>query len=221
MSHSDNRYSEREVLVKTVRVGVRAFDAITQVGLTSYFRSRPEVEVVDCAALTANDVRVVQADRMSSQVVAELKQWAAEVAVPTVLVTNELQEHEVMTAVECRVVAVLSREQVSADRLVEVVRAAGSGRGALPPDLLGQLLENVRRLQRDVLSPRGLGAAGLTSREVDILRLIADGFDTAEIAEELCYSERTVKSVIYSMTNRLHLRNRPHAVAYALRAGVI
>jgi DNA-binding NarL/FixJ family response regulator len=50
---------------------------------------------------------------------------------------------------------------------------------------------------------------------------MADGMDTAEIATKLSYSERTVKNVFYGLTNRLHLRNRPHAVAYALRKGMI
>jgi DNA-binding CsgD family transcriptional regulator len=45
--------------------------------------------------------------------------------------------------------------------------------------------------------------------------------DTLEIAQELSFSERTVKNVIAGMTTRLNLRNRPHAVAYAMRAGVI
>jgi DNA-binding CsgD family transcriptional regulator len=87
--------------------------------------------------------------------------------------------------------------------------------------LLGQLLDSVRRLQRDVLAPRGLGSAGLTAREVEVVRLMSEGCDTAEIADQLCYSERTVKNVIYALTSRLNLRNRPHAVAYAMRAGVI
>ena len=61
----------------------------------------------------------------------------------------------------------------------------------------------------------------LTPREIDVLRLMADGLDTNEIAGELCYSERTVKNVIYGVTHRLKLRNRSHAVAYALRTGMI
>jgi DNA-binding NarL/FixJ family response regulator len=45
--------------------------------------------------------------------------------------------------------------------------------------------------------------------------------DTTEIAGKLSYSERTIKNVYYGMTARLNLRNRPHAVAYALRRGMI
>jgi DNA-binding NarL/FixJ family response regulator len=63
--------------------------------------------------------------------------------------------------------------------------------------------------------------SALRSREVDVLRLVAEGYDTAEIARTLSYSERTIKKVLHEMTMRLQLRNRSHAVAYALRAGLI
>jgi DNA-binding NarL/FixJ family response regulator len=72
-----------------------------------------------------------------------------------------------------------------------------------------------------VLAPRGLTFAGLTPRETEVLRLVADGFDTAEIAGRMCYSERTVKNVLHDLTTRLQLRNRSHAVAYAVREGLI
>jgi DNA-binding NarL/FixJ family response regulator len=51
--------------------------------------------------------------------------------------------------------------------------------------------------------------------------LLAEGRDTAEIASRLCYSERTVKGVIHGLTTRLQLRNRSHAVAFALRNELI
>ena len=54
-----------------------------------------------------------------------------------------------------------------------------------------------------------------------MLRLVADGCDTAEIAAALAYSERTVKNVIHDVTTRLRLRNRSAAVAYAVREGLI
>jgi DNA-binding NarL/FixJ family response regulator len=54
-----------------------------------------------------------------------------------------------------------------------------------------------------------------------VLRLVADGLDTAEIATKLSYSQRTIKNILHDITSRLHLRNRSHAVAYALRHGLI
>ncbi len=61
----------------------------------------------------------------------------------------------------------------------------------------------------------------LAHRELMALRLLADGCDTREIARHLCYSERTVKSIIGTVTERLGVRNRTHAVAHAIRHGLI
>ena len=72
-----------------------------------------------------------------------------------------------------------------------------------------------------MLAPRGLTFRGLTEREVSVLRLLADGKDTAEVWRELFYSERTVKNIVHDITSRLELRNRTHAVAYAIKQGLI
>jgi DNA-binding CsgD family transcriptional regulator len=91
----------------------------------------------------------------------------------------------------------------------------------VPPDLLGRLLTQVGRLHDHVLGPRGLTLAGLTQREIDVLKLVAEGLNTGEIARRLSYSERTIKNVIHDVTARFRLRNRSHAVAYAMREGLI
>jgi DNA-binding NarL/FixJ family response regulator len=61
----------------------------------------------------------------------------------------------------------------------------------------------------------------LTDREIKVLKLLADGLDTAEVGRRLFYSERTVKNIVHDVTSRLNLRNRTQAVAYALRQGLI
>jgi DNA-binding NarL/FixJ family response regulator len=76
-------------------------------------------------------------------------------------------------------------------------------------------------LQRETLTPHGLTAVGLSQREVTVLRMIADGLATSEIAAELNYSERTIKNVLHNLTTRLQLRTRAQAVAYAMREGLI
>ena len=63
--------------------------------------------------------------------------------------------------------------------------------------------------------------AVLTEREVDMLRLFSEGWTTAEVAKKLSYSERTVKSVVQNVLVRFQLRNRTHAVAFAIRSGLI
>ena len=207
--------------MEQTRVAVQATDPLSHAGLAALLQFRGDLTVVRNAQRTEADVLVVAAERLSTEVVATLRRAGAETGAPVVLVVAEIDEGDLLTAVECRVVAILPRGAVSADRLAHSVKAAASGGGVLPPNLVGELLKHVERMQRDVLTPNGLNASGLTPREIDVLRLMADGFDTNEIAGKLCYSERTVKNVIYGVTHRLKLRNRSHAVAYALRAGMI
>ncbi|MEV4637752.1 response regulator transcription factor [Actinoplanes sp. NPDC049548] len=204
-----------------VRVALHATDPLSHAGLAGLLQSRPELTLLRPADRAEAQVLVVAAERLSPEVIAVLRRAAADSGAPVVLVTNEISENELLTAVECRVVAVLPRSAVTVERLTKSVRAAAAGGGIMPPNLVGELLKHIEKLQREVLSPHGTGAGGLTPREIDVLRLMADGLDTSEIAGELCYSERTVKNVIYGLTHRLKLRNRSHAVAYALRAGMI
>jgi DNA-binding NarL/FixJ family response regulator len=207
--------------VEKVDVAVHAPDPLTHAGLVSHLRTRSDITVLPAGERSRADVLIVAAERLTTDVIAMLRLAAGEVGAPVVLVAGEISEQELLIAVECRVVAILPRAVVTAERLLHSVLAAASGGGVLPPNLVGELLKHVERLQRDVLTPNGLNASGLTSREIDVLRLMADGLDTNEIADELCYSERTVKNVIYGLNHRLKLRNRSHAVAYAVRSGVI
>ena len=64
-------------------------------------------------------------------------------------------------------------------------------------------------------------SARISRRERDVLVLVAEGLSTREVAKQLCYSERTIKSILQDVTTRLALRNRTQAVAVAIRAGWI
>jgi len=63
--------------------------------------------------------------------------------------------------------------------------------------------------------------SGVSKRERDVLTLLADGYSTREIAQRMSYSERTIKNVLQDFNERLQLRNRTQAVAYAVRRGWI
>jgi len=207
--------------MEQIRIAVQAMDPVSHAGLAALLQFRADFTVLRPVQRNEADVLVVAAERLGTDVVASLRRAGAEIGVPVVLVVQDIDEEDLLTAVECRVVAILPRAAVTAERLAHSVRAAAAGGGVMPPHLVGELLKHVERMQREVLAPNGLNASGLSPREIDVLRLMADGFDTNEIAGKLCYSERTVKNVIYGVTHRLKLRNRSHAVAYALRAGMI
>nr|WP_026268583.1 response regulator transcription factor [Micromonospora sp. CNB394] len=207
--------------MERVRVVLQASDPLSHAGLASFLQAGQEIILLPAEERAEADVLIYASARLTSSAVALLRRWTLETRLPVVLVIDEINEGELLTAVENRVVAVLPRAAVSGERLAHSVLAAASGGGVLPSSMVGELLKHVERLQREVFAPNGLNAAGLTPREVDVLRLMADGLDTQEIAGELCYSERTVKNVIYGLTHRLKLRNRSHAVAYAFRSGMI
>ncbi|MGW1061045.1 response regulator transcription factor [Micromonospora rubida] len=206
--------------MQRVPVYVHATDPISWTGVTGQLAGRPEVRVLAEAEAAEAAVTLVVVDSLTPQRVQSLRQLRRE-QTRLVLVPSTLDDGQLSAAVECGVVGVVRRGEASGTRLVEVILSAARGEGSVPADLLGRLLNQMRRLQREVLDPRGLTLGGLSAREVDVLRLVADGFETREIATKLSYSERTVKNVVHGMTTRLHLRNRAHAVAYALRNDLI
>ncbi|MDI2125249.1 helix-turn-helix transcriptional regulator [Yinghuangia seranimata] len=196
-------------------------DPVSMAGLTAHLRHRPELRLLAADEAELAEVVVVSVDRVDDDAVQGLRRLQRGGETRTVLVSAEIDDAGLVAVVECGVVGVVRRSEATADRLVEAIRAAARGEGTVPADLLGRLLDQVGRLQRQVLDPRGLAFTGLAPREVDVLRLVAAGSDTAEIARELAFSERTVKNILHDVTTRLHLRNRSHAVAYAVREGFI
>lgn len=204
-----------------IPVLVRASDPISQAGVVAELRMCPEVQVLRDEEAGTQRVSLVVIDELDDVAMRLLRSVAHQTEACTVLVATHLDDAALVRAIEVGVVGIVRRSEATSTRLVSVIRASARGEGAVPPDLLGRLLTQVGRLQRQVLTPRGLTFAGLAQREIDVLRLVADGYDTSEIADQLAYSERTVKNVLHDITSRMQLRNRSQAVAYAIREGLI
>lgn len=184
--------------MERVRVAIHAKDSVIRWGLAGYLRLRPEFQVVAEHALNQADVVLVAAD--GAGLAAELRLTAQRTSACAVLVTDDVRAHELPRALEHRVVAVLPRAELTCESLVATVLAAYEGRASMPLTL---------------------GMSGMAEREIDMLRLFADGWTTAEVAKKLSYSERTVKSMVQNVLTRFQLRNRTHAVAFAIRSGTI
>ena len=135
----------------------------------------------------------------------------------SVVVCSSLcSEDAVLAALQAGAVGVLRKETLTTESLASAVRAAANGTGVVTSELLRDLL--------DGLSPDGDGkppAARLTDREQQVLSLIAEGHPTREVAQQLCYSERTVKNVLHDVVTKLGARSRSQAVAHAVREGLI
>jgi DNA-binding NarL/FixJ family response regulator len=125
-------------------------------------------------------------------------------------------EEAVLAALQAGAVGVLRKDTLGVESLGNAVRAAANGTGVVTSELLHELL--------DGLAPNGYekaSAARLSEREQQVLSLIADGHPTREVAQQLCYSERTVKNVLHDVVTKLGARSRSQAVAHAVREGLI
>lgn len=205
--------------MERVAICVCAHDPVSHAGVASQLRPRPEVALLDAGDERAA-VAVVVADSVDEEVVQMLRSLQRG-SRRSVLVVTHIDDTGLAAAVEAGVTGLVRRADATPERLATAVCAAARGEGSVPGDLLGRLLAQIGRLQRQLLHPRGLTLNGMSAREIEILRLVAEGLDTTEIAVKLSYSERTVKNALHDVTTRLQLRNRSHAVAYALKQGLI
>ncbi|MCX4763605.1 response regulator transcription factor [Streptomyces sp. NBC_01275] len=205
---------------RRIPVAVQAPDPISREGAVSQLRGRPEIEVRE-ESTGPGTVALLIEDTLDEAALARLRRIVRSEGTRAVLVVGTIRETELLDVIECGVGAIVWRREATAHRLVQAVVAAARGDGDLPSDLLGRLISQVGTLHRGAAGRPGAPSLGLAAREVDVLRLVAEGLDTGEIASKLSYSERTVKNVMHGLTTRLHLRNRAHAVAYALREGYI
>ncbi len=129
-------------------------------------------------------------------------------------------QEAVLGALSAGAVGYLRKDELTPETLASAVKAAAGGTGVVTPDLLEHLLAGHRAAEENGAAARPV-TAKLTDREQQVLSLIAAGHPTREVAQELCYSERTVKNVLHDVVTKLNARSRSQAVAFAVREGLI
>jgi DNA-binding NarL/FixJ family response regulator len=135
-----------------------------------------------------------------------------------IVCSSDCGEESVLAALQAGAVGYLRKDSLTTESLAAAVKAAANGTGVMTPELLGNLL---RGLSPEPLEPGRPAVARLTDREQQVLALIAAGHPTREVAQQLCYSERTVKNVLHDVVTKLNARSRSQAVAFAVREGLI
>ena len=207
-----------------ITVALVAGDPLTGQGVRAHLRTRPDIRVLGADRQNEAQVIVVLVDRITQDTLKLMERIAVESTNQDprfVVVGDGAQEYQVVRAVCCGLVSIIPRREADFGRILRAVFDIRNGRLDLPGAALGWLAGRLRAVQRDVLVPNGLTSGGLEIREADVLGMLAEGLSTAEIAERLNYSERTVKYIIHGILIRLNLRNRTQAVAFAMRAGLI
>jgi DNA-binding NarL/FixJ family response regulator len=207
-----------------VTVAVIASEPLVAQGAAACLRAYQGIALVSPDSIDRAGVVLVLDGQVSDKTLSFIQHTAEQVPdreMRFVLVCDGIREAQLLRALEWGMVSVLQRQDVDYGQIARALVNARDGKVELPTDAHRWLEERIRSVQRDVLAPHGLTAAGLYAREVEVLRLLAEGMDIAQIARRLSYSERTVRNIIHGLLSRMKLRNRVQAVAYALRAGVM
>jgi DNA-binding NarL/FixJ family response regulator len=210
--------------VNATAVAVLADDPITREGAVARLSMYPEVEVLCADRQPQAHVLLVMAAVVDDDLLDRVERAhreAADADTGVVLVAADVRENHVLRAIGAGLVSLLHRHEAGYDRIVRAVVAARRGRAEFPEVTQRFLVDQIRSIQRNVLTPLDLTTTGLAVREVEVLRLLSDGLDTTEVAAKLNYSERTVKNIVHGVVTRFNLRNRTQAVAFALRSGAL
>jgi len=134
-----------------------------------------------------------------------------------VILTMFAEDAHIIRAIRAGANGYLLKNSESA-RVVEAIRAVARGQSILEPQLVTKLLDEFRRMS-DSRGPTNV--AGLTDRELDLLRLVARGMSNKEIAVSLELAESTVKNRLSVLFEKLEVKDRTQAAIYAMSHGLI
>jgi DNA-binding NarL/FixJ family response regulator len=171
-------------------------------GESTHFSPQPD--------LTRTDILVFELDQAGLPNALRL---ARDTSLLLVVIAESAEDELLVEAIEAGVTGAMLRGDANPNAFLHTLRSAAAGNGSLPAAVLGRLLSRPRVGMR--------GAGDLTDRELGVLRLLSKGESTRQIAEDLCYSEKTVKNIVHDVLVRMNCRNRAQAVALATRRGLI
>ena len=176
---------------------------MTVVGQSALLYPAPRLEHVDVLIFEALPSSLRQVLRFNADGAARLLALA-----------HDPREPVVCELLEAGVHGVLPHAELTCEALISAVRAVVSGAAVVPAHVMPRVLHHARASGSQT-------PGSLSDREREVLRWLAEGSDTREIASGLCFSERTVKNVVHDILMKLNCRTRAHAVALATRSGVI
>ncbi|MGI4788495.1 MAG: response regulator transcription factor [Janthinobacterium lividum] len=133
-----------------------------------------------------------------------------------IILTSYHDDEHILPAIHAGALSYLLKA-ITADELVNTVRMAARGEAFLHPHIASKVVKGIQQSGSRVEDK----LTDLSDREMEVLRLIAEGLSNAAIAEVLVVSEKTVKSHVSNILSKLHLVDRTQAAVYAWRRGVV
>lgn len=133
-----------------------------------------------------------------------------------VVLTSYHEDVHIFPALKAGAISYILKD-MKMDKLVEALRRAVQGEVTLHPRVASRVLQSIRGEG----SGDGQLIAELTERELDVLKLIANGLTNSQIAERLVISENTVKGHVSNILSKLHLADRTQVAVYAWQRGIV
>jgi NarL family two-component system response regulator LiaR len=208
-----------------IRILVVDDHTVVREGLCALIEEWPELEVVGQAGdgdQAVRQARFLRPDVILMDLVMPIKDGVTAIGeikeqdpgARILVLTSFSEDKKAFEAVKAGALGYLLKDS-SSDEVVQAIRDVYRGDLSLQPSLA---LRVIRELARP--SPLPPAEQPLTGREVEVLRLVAQGLTNQDIADRLSISERTVRSHVSSFLEKLHLANRTQAALYALREGL-
>lgn len=211
---------------ETITVFLADDHAVVRKGLEALIGTQPDMQVVGTAvdgeeavtqalALQPDVVLLDLQMPRKSGVVAIGEMKAAWPEARILVLTSFSEDETVFAAIKAGALGYLLKD-ASPQELMQAIRDVYHGRSSLHPEIARKVIQALNRPPPH-LPPT---EEPLTEREIDVLKLVAHGLSNQEIADTLVISERTVRTHISNILDKLHLANRTQAALYALRQGL-
>jgi len=133
-----------------------------------------------------------------------------------VVLTSYHEDEHIFPALQAGAISYVLKD-LGMEELAEAILKAAQGEATLHPRVASRVIRELQGPKSDEVNPY----TELTNREMEVLKLIADGMSNSRIAEELVVSEYTVKGHVSNILSKLHLADRTQAAVYAWQKGVV
>jgi DNA-binding NarL/FixJ family response regulator len=200
------------------RTGLR--NLLEEQGVQVVAEAGSGAEAVRAVLELAPDVVIMDLNMPGMNGVEATRQIVAAAPLTRVLVlTISDQDADVMDAILAGACGYLMKD-ASIEELLRGLRAASIGESLISPHIAAKVLQRVRASSTQPEIEKAIRAE-LSEREIEVLKLIANGKDNAQIAAELHISPKTVKNHISNILMKLQIDNRIQAAVYAVRSGIV
>jgi len=208
-----------------IRVLIGARSEVVRAGLTSLLTADPRFQVVGTFSIDdltrvedlQPEVVLLDLDSPSDESLSAAIQSGGALVNSSLMILTEDPESLAVDVLGSGLRAILPR-YATPEEIIAAIQAAATGLVALHPDIFDSMLSRIHPGQQSELDPSG---QILTPREIEVLRMIADGLGNKEIASKLSISDHTVKFHISSIFAKLSASNRAEAVTLGIRHGLI